>query len=69
MKVIPTHRPITVPLPTSIADRLTQFADQLERGGPVTATQIERHETPDGPMHTATKVQLWPSKKRRKSSS
>lgn len=37
---------------------LTEFNEQLRRGEPIKATCVERHETPDGPMHTFTEVEL-----------
>lgn len=34
-----------------VAQRLKEFADNLEAGVPIEATQVQRFETPDGPMH------------------
>ena len=45
----------------STVDSLRKFAEQLESGEPIKATRIERHDTPDGPMHVRTETELKPA--------
>jgi hypothetical protein len=43
-------------LAKTITRRLKSFARDLREGRPIKVTRVERHETPDGPMHvTATR--------------
>ncbi len=35
---------------------LRWFLRKLKSGKPINVTRVECHETPDGPMHTFTKV-------------
>lgn len=44
--------------PAKIVNALQSFSDKLASGSPIAATRVERHDTPDGPMHTRTGVDL-----------
>ena len=37
---------------------LRNFVDKLNRGKPIHAVRVERHETPDGTQHTQTDVTI-----------
>lgn len=37
---------------------MKEFLKKLKSGEPIEATRVERHETPDGPMHVQEKVLL-----------
>lgn len=39
-------------------ERLRRLTERLESGEPVPATEVERHETPDGPMHVRTQIEF-----------
>lgn len=41
-----------------ILEGLEDFAKKLENGDPIEITQVERVETPDGPMHLRRKTTL-----------
>lgn len=43
---------------------MRQFLRKLKRGIPIEATRIERHDTPDGPMHVRKHVVLNTKRKR-----
>jgi len=37
---------------------LKKIVEQLETGEPISVTKVQKHETPDGPMHTFEKTTL-----------
>lgn len=39
-------------------ERLKRLTERLKAGEPIAATEVTRHETPDGPMHTRTHVEF-----------
>ena len=41
-----------------IVKGLEDLTQKLERGETIEVTRVQRHETPDGPMHTHTKMTL-----------
>lgn len=41
---------------SEIVSGLSEFAKRLESGEPVDAVQVERFNTPDGPMHIRKEV-------------